>query len=177
MSDEELKELTGEVLGLILYAQGPKVGIACEDAQALLNALARLTRERDEAIKTQQKVALDALAAEGQAFEQVQKLSVQLEEALMRYHECDGMEGAVTAAIRDLLIDCKVPLAAFIDDHVGSAIAQRNQAWHDIGILLAQMDTANEGRADPLWVGEDAALIEGIRTTYANLTRRENANG
>ena len=43
-------------------------------------------------------------------------------------------------AIRDLLNEAGVPLAAFIDDHVGNAIAQRNQERARVSALSAEVE-------------------------------------
>lgn len=54
-------------------------------------------------------------------------------------------------AVRELLKEAEVPLAAFIDDHVGNAIVQRNQE--------RARATAAEARADTL-AAEVAGQIE-----------------
>jgi hypothetical protein len=50
------------------------------------------------------------------------------EKAEEKYHLCDGMGGAVTHSIRELLNHFDVPKSAYIDDHVGNAIYQRDAA-------------------------------------------------
>jgi hypothetical protein len=61
----------------------------------------------------------------------IEALTAELDRARDKYEAKDGMDGAVVYAIRRLLNEANVPLAAFIDDHVRNAIIQRNVAEAD----------------------------------------------
>ncbi len=69
--------------------------------------------------------------------------------AIEKYHENDGLEGAVSAAIRDLLNSQNVPVAAFIDDHVANAIVQRNILQRHLNELIDMIHNAPEFKNAP----------------------------
>jgi hypothetical protein len=71
-----------------------------------------------------------------EAKDRIEALTVELDRARDKYEAKDGMDGAVVYAIRRLLNEANVPLAAFIDDHVLNAIIQRNVAEADNARLL-----------------------------------------
>lgn len=66
-----------------------------------------------------------------------------LKHKIDKWELSDGMDGAVVDAIRQVLNVNKVPGAAFIDDHVGNAIVQRNQCE-------ARAETAEQARDEAL---------------------------
>jgi len=61
------------------------------------------------------------------------------DEAIAKRESADGMDGAVVHAIREVLYAGEVPAAPFIDDHVGNAIVQRNQARARVTALEAAL--------------------------------------
>ncbi len=72
----------------------------------------------------------------------ITSLVFQREEAIAKYHENDGMEGAVCSNIREMLNSQGVPLAAFIDDHVANAIVQRNILQRKVDALVKMISEA-----------------------------------
>lgn len=73
--------------------------------------------------------------------------------ALDAYHTNDGMDGAVSQAIRDLLNINKVPLAAFIDDHVANAIVQRNILQRKLDKVIKLVEDA------PTYIGGNGSEL------------------
>lgn len=72
-------------------------------------------------------LALDVLAASGQA-QDAYEAQLAAEAKIADYEREDVMKGAIVRAIRLLLNSNDVPGAAFIDDHVANAIAQRDES-------------------------------------------------
>ena len=86
----------------------------------------------------------------------------ELEAKIRTYEQRDGMDGAVVSAIRDLLNHHNVPKAAFIDDHVGNAIWQRN---------VAKAKLAKAVKALRGWI--DFANAEGMPVLLSDLEAAE----
>ena len=87
-------------------------------------------------------------------------LAYERDSAIEKYHENDGMEGAVSASIRDLLNSQDVPLASFIDDHVANAIVQRN-------ILKQKLDAIEKLVANaPTYIGSTGSELGEFIETY-----------
>jgi hypothetical protein len=112
------------------------------------------------------------------AADRIEALTAELDRARDKSEAKDGMDGAVVYAIRRLLNEANVPLAAFIDDHVLNAIIQRNVAEADNARLRAELTKA----ADSLdWADahlEDAGVVSanvryGARDARAALTGKE----
>ena len=70
----------------------------------------------------------------------------QFETAAAKFDALDGIGGAACSAIRDLLRDAGVPEAAFIDDFVAVAIAQRDEARHVVRETLWMAGRYANGR-------------------------------
>jgi len=81
-----------------------------------------------------------------QAADRIEALTAELDRVRDKYEGKDGMDGAVVYAIRRLLNEANVPLAAFIDDHVLNAIIQRNVAEADNARLRGLIDDVVCGR-------------------------------
>jgi hypothetical protein len=60
----------------------------------------------------------------------------------------DLMSGAAIACIRELLQKNHVPEAAFIDDHVGNAIEQRNKLIECVRGIIGQIDAGTISQID-----------------------------
>jgi hypothetical protein len=82
----------------------------------------------------------------GEAADRIEALTAELDRVRDKYEGKDGMDGAVVYAIRRLLNEANVPLAAFIDDHVLNAIIQRNVAEADNARLRGLIDDVVCGR-------------------------------
>ena len=78
--------------------------------------------------------------------DRIEALTAELDRARDKYEANDSMDGAVVHAIRRLLNEANVPLAAFIDDHVVNAIIQRNMAEADNARLRGLIDDVVCGR-------------------------------
>jgi hypothetical protein len=90
----------------------------------------------DEGLKAETIEAFgDLLAAYDAQAKEIERLTVQQTETLS--------DDAVVA-IRELLAAHDVPLAAFIDDHVGNAIVQRNEARQERDALTSQVRVLRE---------------------------------
>ena len=81
-----------------------------------------------------------------EAKDRIEALTAELDRVRDKYEAKDGMDGAVVYAIRRLLNEANVPLAAFIDDHVVNAIIQRNMAEADNARLRGLIDDVVCGR-------------------------------
>lgn len=92
----------------------------------------------------------------------IDSLVSQRDDAIDRYHQNDGLEGAVSANIRDLLNSQNVPLAAFIDDHVANAIVQRN-VLHDVVRSVEDLV-----RNAPVYDGKSPESLTTFLTFYTN---------
>jgi hypothetical protein len=84
----------------------------------------------------------------------ITSLVYERDEAIAKYHENDGMEGAVCSTIRDMLNSQNVPLAAFIDDHVANAIIQRNILQRKVDALTKIIEAA------PIYADSPDGLIK-----------------
>jgi hypothetical protein len=71
--------------------------------------------------------------------DRIEALTAELDRVRDKYEAKDGMDGAVVYAIRRLLNEANVPLAAFIDDHVLNAIIQRNVAEAETRMTMAEL--------------------------------------
>lgn len=99
----------------------------------------------------------------------------ELEAKVAAYEQRDGMDGAVVSAVRDLLNHHNVPKAAFIDDHVGNAIMQRNIAEANLAKAMEKFAALEKAASDvsrrgaetgPQWTKLTIALL-AARTTLA----------
>lgn len=116
----------------------------------LRNALLYESSGDGSALPEEAADCIDAQAAE------ITALRAERDEAMQRYEANDGMDGAVCDAIRRMLNDQTVTKAAFIDDHVCNAIAERNQAREEVASLRAERDALAARLAVP---GEEAASM------------------
>ncbi len=88
---------------------------------------------------------------------EVLRLTAERDAAVDKYEAADGMDGAVTCAIREMLNTQDVPKAAFIDDHVGNALIQRLQYRAEVISLTAAHATLT------VRVKEARKALEGLR--------------
>lgn len=91
--------------------------------------------------------------------------------ALKASRSHSDLSAAAIHAIRELLYAQGVPVAAFIDDHVGNAIAQRNMARMEIDNLIQALEIARK-LLDEHWKPTDA---QGDLEKASNLERIKQA--
>jgi hypothetical protein len=91
-------------------------------------------------------------------------------ERLQKACNDDGLSSAAIAVIRELLTINNVPVAAFIDDHVGNAIVQRNQALERAERAERERDAALAQLAE---LRQIAAALAGERGVFLPTIRQQ----
>lgn len=91
---------------------------------------------------------------------QLQAVELERDEAIAKWHAADGMEGAVSHAIRELMNHHNVPLSAFIDDHVANAIRQRNDA--EASLAAAREALTPSGDTKAAYMGEFYITVDSM---------------
>lgn len=104
---------------------------SCATVEALRAEIARLTMNRDDfALRAVSRGAeIEGLRAE------IARLTEERDAAVFAARNGMSLSEDSIAAIRELLAHHGVPTAAFIDDHVGNAIAQRDEARSELSAL------------------------------------------
>lgn len=128
LRDEEAWALTHDAADTIeaLQARVRELEAECAEVESRVNIIMRL--RTDFAGDPPYVGAQGAVTALSDALDQRDEWRLKFDAADFGRRHGEDLNGMAISAVRDLLNANDVPQAGFIDDHVGNAIVQRNEA-------------------------------------------------